>query len=274
MENIFKLNLPLGLILYITLTTSYATPITNPALPITHQVTIQPIVVSDDDGNNKATFFGNSRQQSLIEGYIDIIWSQTGINVEFLSAKNWNNSFANSGDPASNNPRPSWDLRAVIREGTAAGVTHPNSSVVNMFFVNVIPSASALSNTHAAGMAYIGRNGVSQYVGDGLLSSSAGLELIANVVSHELGHNLGLRHSNRLDFPEKNQNLMWSSSWGPGRRSGQRLNETQKNIALDSSFSVRIASVPLPGAVWLFGSALITLFGFQQRTHTTSYKYR
>ncbi|MCH9696970.1 MAG: hypothetical protein K0U68_02595 [Gammaproteobacteria bacterium] len=265
MENIYKLNLLLGLILCFSLTTVFAIPVTNPALSITHQVTIQPIVVSDDDNSNAATFFGNSRQQSLIEKYIDVIWSQAGINVDFLSARNWKNSFANSGNPENNNPRPNWDLRTIISEGTAAGVTHRNASVVNMFFVNVIPSASALTNNFTAGMAFIGRNGISQYVGSGLLSSSAGLELIATVVSHELGHNLGLRHSNRLDFPEKNQNLMWSSSLGPGRRSGQRLNQAQINIAQDSNLSVKIASAPIPGAVWLFGSALVVLIGFKQR---------
>ena len=43
----------------------FAALILNPAQPITHIVTVQPIIVSDDDGDptSTANYFGNAMQE-------------------------------------------------------------------------------------------------------------------------------------------------------------------------------------------------------------------
>ena len=77
-----------------------------------------------------------------------------------------------------------------------------------------------------------------------------GQEAIASVVSHEIGHNLGLVHLVELEY------LMASGS------GGQRLNAGQITTALASNFSVAV--VPVPPALVLFLSGLGVL-GFYKR---------
>lgn len=232
------------------LATSAEALIVNAPQPITHVVTVQPIVVSDDDGSNTAEFFGTLSQQVSIEGFVDDIWAQAGIDVGFLAPNTWNSTFANEGAPGFNDPRPTSDLGTIVADGEAAGKTHALSSVINMFFVNIPAGFSALSEFTVAGLAYVGGNGISQYVGSNLLNSSGSREIVASVVAHEIGHNLGLFHIVEAE------NLMQSSSQ-PNQ--GERLNSTQIATALASSFSVEITPVPVPGAVLLLASGLVVL---------------
>jgi len=222
--------------------------ITNPAAPITEVVTVQAIVVSDNDGTNTAEFFGNSTQSALIEGFIDDIWAQAGIDINFLSANTWDNSFANNGSGLPTDTRPTSDLSTIIFDGGNAGVASADPTIINMYFVNIVPGFISLGDNSAAGLAFVGANGIAQYVGSSLLGSTSGQETVAGVVSHEIGHNLGLGHITELE------NLM--------NTGGQRLNSAQISTALASDFSVAV--VPVPPALVLFLSGL-GLLGFCKR---------
>jgi hypothetical protein len=225
----------------------------NAPLPITQLVTIQPIIVSDDDGTNTATFFGNSSQQSSIEGLIDQIWAQAGIDVNFLASSTWNNSFANS-DPGGSSPRPQFHLGNIVGLGNNAGVTHPNSNVINMFFVNNVPGHGSLGVFTAAGLASLGGNDIAQYVGSGLLGFGNGLGAIAGVVAHEIGHNLGLGHT-----ASGIANLMAPSG------TTDQLNNAQIGTVLSSSL---VTPVPVPAAIWFFGSGLLMLTRYRKHLAT------
>jgi hypothetical protein len=221
--------------------------VVNPAATIIGQVKIQPIVVSDDNGTNTATYFGNASQQSSILGLVDEVWAQAGLDIEFLSPNFWNSSFANEG---SGGPRPSSDLGTIRANGISAGVTNADANVINMFFVNFPAGfSSPLSDNSAAGFAFVGGNGITQYVGENLLGFQNGRDVIASVVSHEIGHNLGLDHNSI------NQNLMQTG----GNDSGERLNAAQIATALNSSFVSAPAPVPVPAAVWFLCSGLFGL---------------
>ena len=231
---------------------SAASLIVNDPRPISEIVTVQPIILSDDDGSNTATFFGTSEQQSSIEGYVDTIWAQAGIDVDFLAPNYWNDTFANWGEngPPDNGgeTRPTSDLKKIVNAGKDQGVTNQNSVVINMFFSQIPAGYAKLKDNYAAGLAFIGANGISQYVGSNLLTWSGGQEVIASVVAHEIGHNLGLNHVPDLE------NLMNVTD----EKNGARLNDIQIATALDSPFSVP-APVPLPAAGWLLISGLIGL---------------
>ncbi len=224
--------------------------VTNSALAITDVVNIQTIIVSDDSGANTAEFFGNSAQQSIIEGFIDDIWAQAGIDINFLPSNSWNSSLANSGSGTLTDTRPTSDLNSIVADGAAAGVASTNPDVINMYFVNIAAGFTLLSENTAAGLAFVDGNGITQYVGTNLLSFTGGQEVIASVVAHEIGHNLGLDHLTEVE------NLLDSGS------AGQRLNSAQISTALASNFSVAV--VPVPPALLLFLSGLGVL-GFYKR---------
>lgn len=225
-------------------------PPPNPA--ITQWVTVQPIIVSDTGGGNTANFFGTTVQQMAIEGFIDMIWAQAGIDINFNMPTPWSNTFANWGinGPPNNGgvARPTADLNTVATDGATAGVISGNPNVINMFFVNIPAGFALLSADNAAGLADTPGNNITQFVGTNLLDFTGGREVIASVVAHEIGHNLGLDH---IVLAE---NLMQA---GGSANAGERLNSAQIATALASNLSV----IPVPAAVWLFGSGLIGLIG-------------
>lgn len=219
----------------------------NASQSITHKLTVQPIIVSNDDGSNTATFMGTSTQEGLIKGFIDDIYAQAGIDVDWLSANAWNDTFANVGTA---NPRPGADLGAMVSDGTADGVTHLDPLVLNVFFVqNPAGFSTGLSANQAAGLAYVGANGVSQYVGANLPSFTGGQETVASVIAHEIAHNLGLSHTPSA----LQENLMNGSGTTPVNGvdfDGQRLTQAQIDTILASQFTVLI---PEPSSFALLG---------------------
>jgi len=238
--------------------------VVNPPMAVSEIVTVQPIIVSDAGGGNTANFFGTAGQQSTIEGFIDTIWAQAGIGVNFLTTNSWNDTFANwgSGGPPNNgnNTRPTTDLSTIVSDGSAAGVTNVDPNVINMYFVNISAGFSLLGPNNSAGLSFVDNNGVTQYVGTNLLDFTGGQEVIASVVSHEIGHNLGLGHITELE------NLMLSGS------EGQRLNSAQIATALASPLSV--ATVPVPPAIALMLSGLLGLFAIFRRKGVQSSSVR
>ncbi|WP_165701533.1 zinc metalloprotease [Crateriforma conspicua] len=239
----------------------------NPQVSITHRVTVQPVIVSNDDGSNTATFMGDG-QASAIESVIDQIWGQAGIDIDFLSPNHWNDTFANVGTtpyPTVNGTptRPTGDLSQIRSDGIDDGVTSTNPMALNMFIVRVSPGHPESSPLSAAGLAqYIVSGSDFPYpastifIGEDLPGAMSGGQPLGNqvaamLISHEIGHNLGLDH---LDV---DGNLMQTAA----PITEERLVDVQINLqqAGDARMSVFAVAVPEPSA--FLGGLAVVLFG-------------
>jgi Metallo-peptidase family M12B Reprolysin-like len=147
------------------------------------QLVIQPIQVCDDAGFICA-------QMDFLETIVDKIWAQAGIGVTFLAPNRLNNSAFLSIAPGASSRSEFYQLS--FGGSTGAFGRHPSSTrdsgPINMWFVDVIEAGSGLVQY---GNAWINVNGV--LISDDIFSFNNGQGRI-DVIAHEIGHNLGLRH--------------------------------------------------------------------------------
>jgi Metallo-peptidase family M12B Reprolysin-like len=204
--------------------------------PITRRVTVQVIQIALDNGSSPATVFGNATQRADIESSIDDIWAQAGIDVEFVPTINrYNDTFAYQGN-AGTQTRPGSDLGTIFNNARSdGGILSPDPFVINLVMANIVPAFAPLNENTSAGYARVGGNGIVGFVGDGLLTFQNGRDVIASVMAHEIGHNLGLNHTG-----SGQPNLMSPSG------DTEQLNSTQIGTARSSQFARQFSS-PLAG---------------------------
>ena len=154
-------------------------------------ITVQPIITSNSNGSNTAEFFGTDDEEREIIRFINDIFYQARIEVDWLSENTWNNTFANIGDGGI---RPFDDAFEIIDRGEEAEVTNDNSLNINVFFVEIAPGSGDLGENTTNGVALDGENGVTLQVGDLLPTFEEGRRAVARVAAHEISHNLGLEH--------------------------------------------------------------------------------
>jgi hypothetical protein len=212
--------------------------IVNAARPITDRVNVNLIGVADDDGTDStAGTFGSATQQAEVFSFVDVIYAQAGVDVEFaFRPGKYNSTFARIGTPGNNNPRPQSDLSTIRSNAAAAGgVLSSDANTLNVFLVTIVPGFSQLSANSSAGIATVNGNGITYYGGANLTGYTGGREVLASVLAHEIGHNLGLNHISETE------NLMQSGG------DGERLNASQIATILASRFSVIAPAPTLPG---------------------------
>jgi hypothetical protein len=223
-----------------------ATIIVNPSMPIDRELVVQLIQAREDNGTNAATVFGNAAQRLSIENALDQIWAQAGINITVLATITpYSSSFALDRNDMTTGDRPTADFDTIFVQASAAGVLN-NGNVINAIFLDYVPGFSLLSESFAAGLASINGKKITMFAGQNLLGFPDGLDVIASVFAHEIGHNLGLSH-----IVIGGDNLM-----EPGG-STQRLTASQISTARSSSL-LTVIPEPGTGTLILLSAVLLT----------------
>lgn len=150
----------------------------------TDELFIQPIQVCDNQGNAcaRVNFFEDITAQIL---------AQAQIKISFLPLNQLNSTrFLSIDDQGSGSTSEFYELSRT--GGAGAFGRHPSSTnstgPVNLWFVDEIKSGSGVQ----FGMAWVGGNGV--IISGAVFDYNHGAGRM-DTIAHEIGHNLGLRHS-------------------------------------------------------------------------------
>ncbi|MGJ8676451.1 MAG: zinc-dependent metalloprotease family protein [Akkermansiaceae bacterium] len=173
--------------------TAYAEIIVYDPVPITHNVIVNRIRTLST-GGQVATVFGNAGQEADIIDKVNQIWAQVGVEIIFQDVQDYTSDFAYDNDGQDSSvTRSTADLSTMLNLSDAP--TGGSSTDIDMFFVNIVPGFSYTTLNTANGLARVDRPGTAVFVGSNLLSFSNGRDAIASVMAHEIGHNLGLFHT-------------------------------------------------------------------------------
>jgi hypothetical protein len=214
------------------------------ALPITHQLVVNPIQVCDDSGANCANV-----AKALYEAEADKIWLQAGIDITFLSWKQFDSSASLTISSTS---------ELLLPGNQALG-----GDIINLWFVDTYTGAFGAANSAGRRVA----------VGDITHSythpSDPGVGRV-DTVAHELGHILGLPHygpATALNLMTTGGSRNAATQIGqitPGITPDPPLTSSEKDQLVSSQITTALASdylvlIPEPSTGMLVAAAIIYL---------------
>ena len=206
-------------------------------------VSVQPISVCSDAGTDCSNSGGE-----YFEAETDKIWSQAGIDVQFLPMTQLNSTAFQTIDNTTE--------FSSLANGAGNG-QHASATVINMWFVQTIVGGGTVY-----GLGFEPGNGIA--IADATFAFGGGIGR-KDTLAHEIGHNLGLSHT-----ADANTRLMAPGSLRgvpsgvqdifPDGAMASQLTEAEITTALASAF---VTPVPEPGAYALI--ALLSCGSFAAR---------
>ena len=201
------------------------------AIPVDRLVTVQPIRVVSDDAATGA-------QVGFFERETDKIWSQAGIDIDFLDVVSLAASRFLLLDEVSE------ILELFNKPGHGQ---HADARVVNLWFVDTIITDRTF------GIALVGGNGIA--IGAAAFPDDDGAGRL-DTIAHELGHNLGLPHPPEADpvnlMTEGGPRVVPGSidDIAPDGAALDRLTAAQIAAARDSPFALPSVTAVSEPAAW------------------------
>lgn len=179
-------------------------------------IIVQPIITRSTEGTEPASI-------ALPEDLVDLVYKNASIDFHFLEPIYYDNTEARDG---------LINLDKIVGNSYKAGYIKGENDIVNMFFVNSVDGHKG-----PLGRGMLGGNLTFIALGEqGEMSEDEFKFMQTFVITHEVGHNLGLRHA--VDDPNVNDTLPNIQGDGPfkDRIDPQySLNEYQVKEVLKSS---------------------------------------
>jgi hypothetical protein len=195
----------LGVVL-ISGTPAQGANVLSPALPVSQVLTVQPIIVCDNSGLNCAPSSGLTAYETMA----NTIYDQSGIGIAFAPPEYYDNSSYLTPHAETTTSSFFDTAHDLVRLPGHGQSTDPNT--LNVFIVdNIVVTTNGVVSTtaHSYGYGLIGGNGAIIATSP----DSLGKVAAADTLAHELGHNLGLVHSDAPVQPyNSSYNLMNTGS--------------------------------------------------------------
>lgn len=173
---------------------------------------VQPILLQSDDGKNPASI-------ALPEKLVDRAYSNAGIDFHFLEPIYFNNTKARDG---------LINLDSIVTIARKEGYIKGQNDIVNMFFVNAVDGEKG-----PLGRGMMGGNITFISLGDE--AGEENINMQAFVITHEVGHNLSLKHAvDDENVPDNLPNIQGDGDYKDRIDPKYSLNQYQIDIILKS----------------------------------------